>query len=289
MNENNLEYLKKTLEGLGFGVKLNDVLENAIRREMPSFSLGIATQQKPLENPDRNAAKTEHLNFKLNFNRSKESDMYFLNNYNVTLRQQGAPFVREQTFDLERDYRITALQAYKLLSGLSLEKEVFLRDKTEVNREPGQMQEKTPLWFKLNLDITDAYGNHPLRTFRPEYGYDIREALGKYPLKGLTTPEKLGEAIRTLATGNYHHDELKLGKKYVPVSVAANPQMKTIDIYDKDMVEIRDETIFPEKARAKTTESQQSSAQEKTASHSAQPEQPWVQEAEQETGNKRGR
>jgi len=37
MNENNVEYLKKTLENLGFGTKLNEVLETAIRREMPTF------------------------------------------------------------------------------------------------------------------------------------------------------------------------------------------------------------------------------------------------------------
>lgn len=65
--------------------------------------------------------------------------------------------------------------------------------------------------------------------------------------------------------------------------------MKTLDIYDKDMVEIRDEVIFPEKARAKAAESQQSSAKDRTATQAVQPEQPWVQEQDQETGNKRGR
>ncbi|MEN5057121.1 hypothetical protein [Sphingobacterium kitahiroshimense] len=289
MNENNLGYLKKTLEGLGFGTKLNEVLENAIRREMPNFSLGITTRQKPLENSDRNAAKTEHLIFKFNFNRSKDSDMYFLNNYHVALHQKGNPIVRQQTFDLERDYRITALQAYKLLSGLSFEKEVYLRNKTAEGREPGRPQEKTSLWFKLNLDITDAYGNHPLRTFRPEYGYDIREALSKYPLKGLSTAEKIEEGVKALSNGNYFQDNLQIGKKNLPVSIAANPQMKTINIYDKDMVEIRDEVIFPEKARAKTTVSQPSPAQDRAASQAVQPEQPWVQEPELETGNKRGR
>lgn len=289
MNENNLEYLKKTLEGLGFGTKLNDVLERAIRREMPNFSLGIATQHRPLESRDIRAPLTENLSFTLNFNRSKDSDMYFLNNYNVALHQKGNPIAREQTFDLERDYRITALQAYKLLSGLSFEKEVYLRNKAEEGREPGRPQEKTPIWFKLNLDITDAYGNHPLRTFRPEYGYNIREALAKYPLKGQTTPEKIEEAVKTLSNGYYFQEDLQIGKKYIPVSIAANPQMKTLDIYDKDMVEIRDEVIFPEKARVKVAESQQSPAKDRTASQAVQPEQPWVQEPEQETGNKRGR
>ncbi|MBV2228538.1 MAG: hypothetical protein KUL85_16905 [Sphingobacterium mizutaii] len=289
MNENNLEYLKKTLDGLGFGAKLNEVLENAIRREMPSFSLGITTLQKPLKNPDRNAAKTEHLSFKFNFNRSKDSDMYFLNNYNVALHQKGNPIVREQTFDLERDYRVTALQAYKLLSGLSFEKEVYLRSRMEEGRTPDRPQEKTPLWFKLSLDVTDAYGNHPLRTFRPEYGFDLVETLGKYPLKGLDTPEKVKETITTLQNGNYYHGEMVIGKKTVPVAIASNPQIKKLDVYGKNMIEIRDEVIFPEKARAKAADNKQSSAQDRATSQAAQPEQPWLQEPERETSNKRGR
>lgn len=91
MIENNLEYLKKTLDGLGFGSKLNDVLENAIRREMPAFSLGISSERRPLDAKDLNAARTDHLAFKINFNRSKDSDMYFLNNYEVTLRKANNP------------------------------------------------------------------------------------------------------------------------------------------------------------------------------------------------------
>src|SRR5690606_11063866 len=119
MNENNFEYLKKTLDGLGFGSKLNDVLENAIRREMPSFSLGISSQRKPLEVTDPNAARTDHLSFKINFNRSKDNDVYFLNSYDVTLSKANNPMVLSQNFDLARDHRISALQAHKLMSGLA--------------------------------------------------------------------------------------------------------------------------------------------------------------------------
>lgn len=290
MNENNLEYLKKTLDGLGFGTKLNDVLESAIRRELPKFSLGISNTRRPLDSTKMDDPQTDYLTFTLNFNRSKESDMYFLNDYTVLLKQKDDYNTKAQTFDLERDYRITAFQAHKLLSGLSFEKDVYLRGKAEPGQLPPRAQEKTPLWFRLNLDITNAYGNHPLRTFRPEYGYDLRKALGGYPLKGLDTPDKLGAALKTMRNGNYYHGELTLGKKTVPVAIAANPQMKTIDIYDKNMVEIRDEVIFPEKAKAKEAERQQAADQDRAPSHTAQQtEQPWEQQPAQETGQKRGR
>ncbi|GAA0881831.1 hypothetical protein GCM10009120_04270 [Sphingobacterium siyangense subsp. cladoniae] len=285
MNENNVEYLKKTLENLGFGTKLNEVLETAIRREMPTFSLGIRTQMRPAESKDLGSERTENLNFKINFNRSKDSDMYFLNDYQVTLTKKNDPTVREQTFDLARDHRITALQAYKLLSGLALEKEVFLKTNTGEMEQGNPQPQKTPVWLKLNLDVTDAYGNHPLRVFRPEYDYDLVKTLAKFPIKDIESPDKLQNVLNTLRAGNYYHTDLMIGKKAVPVSIAANPQMKTLDIYDKNMNEIRHETIFPEQFNAKSTKSEQA------ITNNAKHEQalPWEQEPAQQTDRKRGR
>jgi hypothetical protein len=65
----------------------------------------------------------------MNFNRQKDGDAYFLNTIDVTLHKTGESVPRQQTFDIERDQRITALQAYKLLSGLSLEKDIYVRPK----------------------------------------------------------------------------------------------------------------------------------------------------------------
>jgi len=289
MNENNLEYLKKTLEGLGFSSKLNDVLENAIRREMPSFSLGIGSLRKPLDTTDLNAARTDHLAFTLNFNRSKDGDMYFLNNYDVILKKVNNSIAISQTFDLARDHRITAVQAHKLLSGLAFEKEVFLRNKEE-NQETAKQPEKTNMWFKLNLDVTDAFGNHPLRTFRPEYGYDIAEAIGKYPIKGLDKADKLQEAITALKNGNYLHAEIMIGKKTVPVSIVANPQMKTIDIYDKNRVELRDETIFAGKVvKEKLNATQEMDSPNSQKLQKQQETQPWEQDANQQQTQRRSR
>lgn len=285
MNENNVEYLKKTLENLGFGTKLNDVLETAIRREIPTFSLGITTQMRPAESKDPGSDRTENLNFKINFNRSKESDVYFLNDYQVKLTRKNDPIVREQTFDLARDHRITAVQAYKLLSGLSLEKEVFLKTNTGEMEQVDPQPQKTPVWLKLNLDVTDAYGNHPLRVFRPEYGYDLVKTLAKFPIKDIESPDKLQNVLNTLRSGNYYHTDLMIGKKAVPVSIAANPQMKTLDIYDKNMNEIRHETIFPEQVNAKSAKSEQ------PITNNAKHEQvlPWQQEPAEQTDRKRGR
>jgi hypothetical protein len=255
MNEKNLEYLKKLLFHLGFGEKLNSVLESAIHREKEKFTIGLSSTQRPLENPDPAVKRSDIINYQLNFAKGKENDTYYLNDYLVTLHKTGEPVARTQTFDLERDYRITALQAYKLLSGLSFEKEVYLRSGNERVTE----NEKVPMWFRLNLDVTDAYGNHPLRKMRPEYGYDLHTALDKYPLKFNNAEEKQ-EAIKKLAAGNYYHGNLKIGHGTTPALIAANPQMKTVDIFDAQLKEIRDADIWPERAR--TTVVQQPAAAE---------------------------
>src|SRR5690606_29970109 len=100
MNEDNLENLKKTLDDMGFGNRLNDVMETAIRREMPASSLGITSERRTLDAKDINAPRTDHLSFAINFNRSKDSDTYFLNTYDVTLQKAGNPIAISQRFDL---------------------------------------------------------------------------------------------------------------------------------------------------------------------------------------------
>ncbi|WP_158826929.1 hypothetical protein [Mucilaginibacter lacusdianchii] len=246
INQQNLEYLQKLQGNLGFGDKLNGVLETAISRELPQFTLGINNVHRPLDNKDINALKTDVVQFQLHYNRQKNGDTYFLNAMDVTLHKTGESVPRKQTFDLDRDHRITALQAYKLLSGLSLEKDIYVRPK---GSEPDAAKsEKLKAWFKLQLDVTDAFGNHPLKVLRPEYGFQLENTLDKYPIKALAKEDSRTEGLQALRSGNYWSTEIKLGNKSIPVNIAANPVMKSMDIFDKNGREIRDEDIWPEKA-----------------------------------------
>ncbi|WP_316796388.1 hypothetical protein [Pedobacter agri] len=184
------------------------------------------------------AVGSDQMRVMLNFNRSKQSDMYFLNDYEVTLLKAGSPLPIKQVFDLERDNRITALQAYKLLSGNSLERDVYSKS------ENGEAAEKKKVWFKLSLDVQDAYGNHPLKKFYPEFKFDLSESIDKYPFKGLTELGKEG-MMRVLRNGNLAQADMLIGKKSVQVFVTANPQFKGLDVYDKNMNTIRQDEIFP--------------------------------------------
>ncbi|WP_209437574.1 hypothetical protein [Pedobacter petrophilus] len=247
MNEQNLEYLKKSLDYLGFGIKLNDVLESAISREIPAFTLGVNQAYSSAQMKKNPALGTDQVRFMLNFNRSKQSDMYFLNDYEVSLLKAGSALPIKQVFDLERDNRITALQAYKLLSGNSLERDVYIKS------ESSEASEKKKVWFKLSLDVQDAYGNHPLKKFYPEFKFELSDAIDKYPFKGLTDPGKDG-LMKMLRSGHMAQADMLVGKKTVPVFITANPQYKGLDVYDKNMVPIRQDEIFPKVEKEKSTD-----------------------------------
>jgi len=240
MNESNLEYLKKNLDFLGFGTRLNEVLESAVRRELPKFSLGISQHYTPTEFRSTASGAKDHMRFELNFSKSNDSDMFFLNNYQAVLSRHDNSAPVKQVFDLERDHRMTALQAYRLLSGYSFEKEILFRAGQENNQEPA---EKRAVWLKLNLAVTDAYGNHPLHRFYPEYNFDLEKSVGKYPfyLAGEDRKEKL---LKELKNGGLAELELMVDGKPLGVFVAAEPQFKTLTIYSRDMVRIPDAQIF---------------------------------------------
>ena len=271
MNEQNLEYLKKSLDYLGFGTKLNDVLESAISRELPAFTLGVTQSYTSAQAKKNPALGSDQVRFMLNFNRSKQSDMYFLNDYEVTLNKAGNAVPVRQVFDLERDNRITALQAYKLLSGNSLERDVYTKS------ENSEISEKKKVWFKLNLDIQDAYGDHPLKKIYPEFKFELSDAIDKYPFKALDESGK--EAMmKLLRNGNLAQAEMMVGKKVVQVFITANPQFKGLDVFDKKMAIIRQDEIFPNKGAEKNTAvpTEHSTSQENEVNVSQQEDRfPW--------------
>lgn len=282
MNEANLEYLKKSLDYLGFGTRLNEVLESAVRREMPKFSLGISQHYTPAEFRSLSAGVKDHMRFELSFNKANESDTYYLNAYQAVLSRYDNTSPLKQSFDLERDHRMTALQAYRLMAGFSFEKEIYIK-----NADGEQTPEKRSVWLKLNPAITDAYGNHPIHRFYPEYNYDLEKSVAKYPfyLAGEDRKEKL---IKELRNGGLAEVELMVENKPMAVFVAAEPQYKTLNIYNREMVKISDELIFNQSTPAMTTKDFQSVNNLDSASATVD-KQPWHRDQEESNKHKIGR
>ena len=241
MNEKNLDYLKNSMKYLGFGDKLNDVLEKAIRQELPKFTISLNNSIAPPGSSKDNLSERDFIRYDLSFSKSKDSDMYFLNHYQAKLQKPHTP-EREHTFTLNNGNWTTAKEAYNLLSVRAVNKDIPPKDDSA---------EKVNIWMKLDLDVKDARGNYPVRYFYPNYGYDLVNALSKYPLTDLNDPEKKAILVSSLKKGDLGSAELLLNGKKTTVFIAANPEMKGVDIFDKKLHPVKDYHIWPELLKEK--------------------------------------
>lgn len=246
MNEKNLDYLKNSLKYLGFGDKLNEVLEKAIRQELPKFKITLNNTISPPGIAKEDTVERDFIRYDLSFSKSKESDMYFLNQYQAKLLKPHTP-EREQVFTLNNGNWTTAKEAYNLLSGRSVNKDIPGKDAGT---------DKVNVWTKLDLDVKDARGNYPFKNYYPSYGYDLENALARYPIVELKESEKKGALVSSLNKGDLGSAKLILNGKKTAVFIAANPEMKGIDIYDKKLHPVRDYHIWPELAKDKITKEQ---------------------------------
>lgn len=245
MNQNNLQYLQKMLDHLGFGTKLNGVLEGAIYKKPESFTIGLNQKYIPAEFRSDPGKGVDMMHFDLQFNKSRETDAYFLNGFEATLKRYNTDQSVSKIFDIEKHHRMTALQSYKLLCGLSLQKDIFLRDLTHSG---GDTLERIPVWFSLDLQVTNERGNHPLNRFYPGYGFDLEATVDRYNFMGLEDAQKRDAVIRALKYGNLIELPLELDGKVQSVYLSANPEMKTLNVYSKEMQPIKTEHIFPPSA-----------------------------------------
>ncbi|RQO71533.1 hypothetical protein DBR40_17190 [Pedobacter sp. KBW01] len=229
------------LDHLGFGTRLNSVLESAIYKKPEAFTIGLNQKYIPAEFRSDPSKGIDMMHFDLQFNKSRETDAYFLNGFEASLKRYNTDQSVSKIFDIEKHHRMTALQSYKLLCGLSLQKDIFLRDLTH---STGDTLERIPVWFSLDLQVTNERGNHPLNRFYPGYGFDLEATVDRYNFKGLEDKQKRESVIRALKYGNLIELPLELEGKTQPVYLCANPEMKTLNIYSKEMQPIKAEQIF---------------------------------------------
>lgn len=285
MNEKNFEYLKKLLDNLGFGNHLNVVLQQALEKDFNTFSLGMSSAYLSDEAKILGSQHRDIVKYQLNFNKSKSSDSVFLNDYRVSLFKPMEVTPRAHTFDLERDHRITAWQAYRLLSGFAIEKNVLPQRKEGVEVP----QEARKVWMKLSLDVLDAYDQHPMRRFYPEYGYDLGAALDKYPFTNLASGGIREMALQDLTKGKLFKAEMRLFDQVFPVYIAARPESRSLDIYDKGLNAIPDWQIFPDKVERQSKAATGLQEDSTAGTRSAELDQPWEQDPAEGSKQKLGR
>lgn len=217
MNIENLEFLKKSLKYMGFGEKLNADLENKIKEQPADFKLSIPGEFTKGDIKER-------VDFRLDFKKSDQTDMYFFNRYQATLKNDDPGKEKSQTFYISKNAGITAKEAYNLLSGRAVNKDLENKEGQPFNA-----------WVQLDFAEKDKNDNFKVKQYHQGYGYDLENVLKRYPIKELGNDEDKAKLMKSLEKGNIQQVTFIREGKEEKMFVSANPQYKTLDLYDSKM------------------------------------------------------
>lgn len=221
MNAKNLEYLKDSLKYLGFGDKLNQDLETNMKEQKAEFYLKA-------EIPHFNSK----MDYTLHFKKSNQSEMYFFNSYHAELKNEKSEQTKAQSFYINKGNGITAKEAFNLLEGRSVYKELFNKEGNKYNA-----------WIKLDSNNVDQLGNHKVRQFTDQYGYNLEKTLSSFPIKELRDQEQKKQLLQSLEKGNIQQVTLKQDNKEAKFYIEAVPQYKNINVYDQKMHPVKNQSI----------------------------------------------
>jgi hypothetical protein len=213
MNTQNLDFLKSNLKYFGFGEKMNDELEKSIQSQKKDFKLNC-------EIPHFN----NKMNYTLHFKKSDNTDMFFFNKYDAVLENGKPELSKEQAFYINKSNGITAKEAFNLLEGRSVHKEL-------ANKEG----EKYKAWIKVDFNSPDEKSGYKLQQFSEKYGYDLEKTLTKYAIKELNDPEQKKHLLSSLEKGNVQQVVINKDGKESKYFIEAVPQYKNINVYDHKM------------------------------------------------------
>lgn len=222
MNTQNAEFLKKSLLNLGFGEKLNPELDKQMNAGTPEFKLGLTHE-----------FNQKKVDYTLYFKAGDNQDMFFFNKYDAHIRHDDPAKEASQTFYINKGSGITAKEAFNLMEGRSVHKQL-------TNLENQRYQ----AWLTLDdHNLTDG-GNKKIKHYHENYGYDVEKVIAGKGIKELEEPKAKEELLRSLKKGNAQQITVANGygeKKYF---ISANPQFKTVDLYDHQMKKIKREELL---------------------------------------------
>ena len=220
MNEKNLAYLKDQLKFMGFGDKLNEALEKELAKGSPNFQLTLETEI------DKKAFAAV-----LNFRKSDHTDLYFFNSYHATLGRKDGEVV-DQAFYVKDGKGITAKEAFNLLDGRAVHKELTNKEGTAYRA-----------WVQIDFQKRDQNNNHELKQFHEAYGFDLAKALQKYPIKEMQEGDKKEALLKSLEKGNLQAVTFTGEGRVDRMFVEAAPQYKSINVYDNQLKRVQKEEL----------------------------------------------
>ena len=239
MNEKNFEYLRDSLKYTGFGDGLAEALKEQMKSGAPSFHLSFdaAINKKPFSAV-------------LSFRKSDNSDMYFFNSYHAALQRSNGE-VKDHVFYLNKGKGVTVKEAYNLLEGRAVYK--------ELENKEGQ---KYHAWLQIDFGKRDKNNNHDMKQYHEQYGYDLKEALAKFPIRDMKEPDLRDILLSSLQKGNLQAAAFEKEGGFVRMFIEANPQYKSVNLYDSDLKRVPKEQLQHDTGTGKENEISQESKQE---------------------------
>lgn len=239
MNTENLNYLQKQLLNLGFGEQVNADLEKQISAKNKEFTL-----------PAKHDFGGRNVDYQLHFGLGNKPDMYFFNRYDATVKHGSDPEKdKSQTFYINKGNGVTAKEAFNLIEGRAVHKQLF-------NLEG----EKYQAW--LHLDKTPQEdGNRKIHTYHENYGYDVEKVLQGKGIKEMDNNQAKDDLLRSLKKGNAQQITVSKDGHDQKYFVSANPQFKTVDLYDEHMKKIKRETLLSPDSKAQSNRQSQKNKQ----------------------------
>lgn len=217
MNQKNLEFLKDQLKYTGFGETFDQDLKEKMLKGETEFKL----MKEGVYGADSMTAV-------LNFKKSDQSDLYFFNSYHVNLKKEDSKQGLEQTFYINNNSsNITLKEAYNLMEGRSVNKDLKTKEGEVYNA-----------WIKINFKESDNNSNFKLDHYHQNYGYDLEASLAKHSIKELNTPKYKEDLINSLKKGNLQSATFVIAGVESKMYVEANPQFKTVNVYDGNLERI---------------------------------------------------
>ncbi|MGG7666930.1 hypothetical protein [Dyadobacter sp. BHUBP1] len=222
MNQKNLDYLQAQVKYTGFGEGLESQLAEQIKSGAMTFSL----THQAFYGKDEAVAT-------LHFKKSSQ-DNYFFNSYDLAVKQEGMQVPLKQSFFLGYDNNFTLKEAYNLLSGRSVYKELAKL----IDDGNGRLEakgEKYHAWVKLDFGDKDKNDNYKEKRYHQNWGFDLDAVLSKLPIKELADPKEKERLIASLQKGNVHAVTFAIAGNEVRRYIEAVPQFRSINQYNADM------------------------------------------------------
>jgi len=213
MNKENILFLLNNLKFLGFGEEksLSEQLWEGISRQSKEFQLHVESFYDD----------DYKMDISLYFKNGENTDRYYFNKYHAVLMKADAPERdRMQTFYIRKGIGITMKEAYNMLQGRAVNRNMISFEGERFNA-----------WMQLNFAEMTPSHNYRMKLFRPEYGYDLEVVLKSYPIRELQMEESKANLLKALRRGNLQPVHFLKVKKEEKMYIEANPQFKTINIY----------------------------------------------------------